>query len=222
MTTIKMVVFDMAGTTVNEHNVVYKTLCKAIHTNGVAVDLETVLEHGAGKEKFQAIQDILRVLDATEVDAEVIFEDFKVQLEEAYEQLEVTPVDGIEAVLEELKDRGIKVVLNTGYNSEVANDLLEKLSWEEGKHYDALVTADDVVKGRPHPDMILKAMDMLEVKNPQNVLKAGDSIIDIEEGKNANCGVTVGVLSGAQTRAQLETVNPDHILDSLASLFRII
>ena len=48
---IKLVVFDMAGTTVDEQNVVYKTLQKAINHGGIPVTLEDVLETGAGKEK---------------------------------------------------------------------------------------------------------------------------------------------------------------------------
>ena len=52
---IQCVVFDMAGTTVNEDNIVYKTLQKSLNLHGVAVDLNHVLLHGAGKEKFQAI-----------------------------------------------------------------------------------------------------------------------------------------------------------------------
>jgi beta-phosphoglucomutase-like phosphatase (HAD superfamily) len=58
---IKMIVFDMAGTTVNENNVVYKTLRKSINEAGFDFTLDHVLAEGAGKEKFQAIRDILKV-----------------------------------------------------------------------------------------------------------------------------------------------------------------
>ncbi len=49
-----MIVFDMAGTTVDEQNVVYKTLQKAINREGYEFTLEQVLEQGAGKEKLKA------------------------------------------------------------------------------------------------------------------------------------------------------------------------
>jgi phosphoglycolate phosphatase-like HAD superfamily hydrolase len=100
----------------------------------------------------------------------------------------------------------------------MANLLLEKLHWKEGAQYDALITADDVSNGRPHPEMIEKAMEMFSVDDPSLVLKAGDSVIDIEEGRNAHCGVTVGVLSGAQNRNQLASASPTYILDSIASI----
>ena len=58
---IKMIVFDMAGTTVNENMVVYKTLQKAINEAGFNFSLEQVLTEGAGKEKADAIRSILQV-----------------------------------------------------------------------------------------------------------------------------------------------------------------
>lgn len=216
---IKMVVFDMAGTTVDEQNVVYKTLHKALNAHGVAVDLNTVLKVGAGKEKHQAIKDVLVEFKPNKLgESEAIFEEFKRMLDEAYENLEVKPIKGVENVLLNLRQKGIIVVLNTGYNRQVAEKLLEKLAWDKNIHYDMLLTASDVEKGRPHPEMIQKAMEAFNITNARFVLKAGDSAIDIEEGKNANCGVTIGVLSGAQTKEQLESQKPDYILLSLSEL----
>ncbi|WP_299104279.1 phosphonatase-like hydrolase [uncultured Tenacibaculum sp.] len=216
---IKMVVFDMAGTTVDEHNVVYKTLQKSINDYGIDVDLETVLELGAGKEKHQAIKDVLSYLNFSKTEySYLIFNNFKKKLNEAYLKLEVKPIDGVEEVLQKLREDNIRVVLNTGYAREVATNLLKKLNWIEGIHYDMLITASDVEKGRPHPEMIQKAMKEFNVSNAAEVLKAGDSGIDIEEGKNAGCGVTIGVLSGAQSREQLEIENPTYILNSLKEL----
>lgn len=225
MKEIKLVVFDMAGTTVNEDNVVYKTVRQALAKWGVEVSLETVLEYGAGKEKYKAIADILDQTQADrteEVDAKAVHEDFKGMLKEAYANLEVTAYDGVEELFELLKSKGVKVVLNTGYDRKTAQSLLDKLGWEPGKQIDALITADDVVKGRPSSEMIDKAMELFNIIDAETVLKAGDSVIDIEEGKNANCGITVGVLSGAQTREQLESAEPTYILSSLEALAGVL
>ena len=222
MKKIQLAVFDMAGTTVNEDNVVYKTVRAALAKHGVEVSLDTVLEFGAGKEKFKAIADILEQTKNTSIDTNLVFEDFKEMLDEAYSNLEVTSYDGVEAFFQLLKSKDVKVVLNTGYDQKTASSLLSKLGWVQGNQIDAVITADDVVNGRPSSEMIDKAMDMFGIKNPENVLKAGDSIIDIEEGKNANCGWTVGVLTGAQTREQLSTAQPTLILDSLTDLEKIL
>lgn len=220
-TTIKLCVFDMAGTTVDEDNVVYKTVRQVIADQGYDLTLEQVLAQGAGKEKHQAITDVL----AAETDcqdiastADTAFALFKPALTTAYQQLEVKPITGVPALITQLRTNGIAVVLNTGYSREIATALLAKLDWQVGRDIDGLITADDVENGRPAPDMIEQAMQQCSIADRQAVLKAGDSIIDVEEGKNASCGVTIGVLSGAQTREQLETANPTYILDSLADL----
>ncbi|BDW92615.1 phosphatase [Flagellimonas marinaquae] len=218
MKKIELAVFDMAGTTVNEDNVVYKTVRAALAKHGVDVTLETVLECGAGKEKFKAISDILEESQNKSVDAKAVFQDFKGMLEDAYTNLNVGTYDGVEELFKTLKKQEVKIVLNTGYDRKTAETLLNKLGWIPGEQVDALITADDVVNGRPSSEMIDKAMEIFGVTDPQKVLKAGDSAIDIEEGKNANCGWTVGVLTGAQNREQLETARPSLILESLSSL----
>ena len=218
MKNIKLAVLDMAGTTVDEDNVVYKTLRNSVVKYGFEVDLETVLKYGAGKEKLKAITDVLEFLNQPTDKATAIFEDFSISLKNAYEELEVKPIVGVSEFLDELRAKNIIIVLNTGYNSKTANQLLEKLGWKKGIQYDALITADDVVNGRPSPEMILKAMELFDIKDSKTVLKAGDSAIDIEEGKNANCGITVGVLSGAQTKEELEEANPDYIFDSITQI----
>ena len=63
---IELVVFDMAGTTVNEDNVVYKTVQQVINEEGFNISLADVLEHAAGKEKHQAITDVLKACTALE------------------------------------------------------------------------------------------------------------------------------------------------------------
>lgn len=219
---IRLFVFDMAGTTVNEDNVVYKTLREAVNDQGHDFSLETVLLIGGGQEKSQAIRDILRSaqLNGAELEKQTqkAYENFLQQLKTAYENLEVTPYPGAEEIFADLRSKDVKVVLNTGYNRKTAESLLRKLNWREGRDFDLLVTADEVNNSRPAPDMIVYAMEKTGVSDPRQVAKIGDSIIDIEEGKNAGCGLTLGITTGAQTRAQLQTAAPDAVVDALLEI----
>ncbi|HBH22860.1 MAG TPA: phosphonatase-like hydrolase [Cytophagales bacterium] len=227
MTNIQLAVFDIAGTTINEGNVVYKTLQKAIKQRGFEAPLDYVLEQGAGKEKYQAIKDILQNQvkgrgEEKEMIAGKIFKEFRQMLEEAYQKLNIKPFDGVHELIKHLRKAGVKIALNTGYDKQTANLLLNKMKWRQGKEYDVLITADDVSSGRPGPDMILEAMKATHVDNPEFVLKAGDSIIDIQEGKNAKCGITVGVTTGAHTYSQLESAQPTYIVNTLKDLIQIL
>ncbi len=216
---IRLYIFDMAGTTIDEQNVVYITVNESINQFGIQTDLKRVLEYGAGKEKRQAIIDVLKSLDIEDIElVDKIFTYFQFKLDENYKHLKVKSVEGVDDKMIELRQQKKVVVLNTGYNKKIAALLLDKLCWEKGIHYDMLITADDIKRGRPYPDMINMAMENFGISDSKYVLKAGDSVIDIEEGKNANCGLTIGVLSGAQTREQLELARPDYILESLKDL----
>jgi phosphonatase-like hydrolase len=213
-----MVVFDMAGTTVDENNVVYKTLHAAILNAGIEVTLDDVLLHGAGKEKLQAIKDVLASQGHETTHAQDIYHFFIKALENAYQNLEVTPCSNAETVFALLKKQEIKVVLNTGYNRATATGLLSKLNWKIGDDIDLLVTASDVANNRPAPDMIDYAIKHFAIKDPSTVVKVGDSAIDIEEGKNAGCGKTFGVTTGAQTREQIQVADPTAVVDDLLEI----
>lgn len=217
---IELVVFDMAGTTVDEDNVVYKTVRAAINASGYEFTQEQVQAAGAGKEKSQAIRDVLALDGQQHTDEEVstIFADFKTRLKNAYSNLEVCEQPGASDVFTALRDKGIKVVLNTGYDRPTAEGLVEKIGWVVGTDIDGLVTASDVVNGRPGPEMIEAAMALTGVTSAETVVKIGDSQIDIEEGQNANCGLTFGITTGAQTEAQLQLSNPSAVLHSLSEL----
>lgn len=220
---IRMVVFDMAGTTVNEDNVVYKTLQQSINNKGYDFSLDQVLAEGAGKEKLEAIKSILKVQALNNNDlADEIYEDFIVLLSNAYEHTRVLPQPNALELFKVLKERNIKVVLNTGYNSETAELLIDKLGWKKGIEFDSLITSSDVENNRPDPEMIDLAMDIYGVQDAEEVIKVGDSIIDIEEGQNAGCGLSIGITTGAHTFLQLQSASPDFIINDLMELVPII
>ncbi|MGM8889038.1 HAD family hydrolase, partial [Psychrobacter sp. 1U2] len=170
---IKLCVFDMAGTTVNEENLVYKTVRDAINqalsSDDKKVGLDPCLAFGAGKEKRQAINDILNELNITDDEVESLtdtaFTIFKTRLTKAYTAETLAPFEGMLELFDQLKATGRKVVLNTGYDATTANNILTILGWSVGREIDALITADDVTNGRPAPDMITLAMDKFGVKD---------------------------------------------------------
>ena len=179
---------------------------------------------GAGKEKLQAIRETLSGsnISLNEATIQEIFKDFLGLLDIAYANLIVVPTNNTERLFNELRTKDIKVVLNTGYNTVTAISLLNKLNWVKGVQYDLLVTSSDVSNNRPMPDMILYAMDKLNITDASTVIKVGDSTIDIEEGRNAGCKYNIGVTTGAHTKAQLESANPDYIFDNIYDLVSVL
>ena len=125
---------------------------------------------------------------------------------------------GASAAFRLLNQRGIKVALNTGFSRDIARTLIDRLGWERAGLIDASVTSDEVKRGRPHPDMIQRLMLHLGVTNPQSVVKVGDTPADLLEGRNAGCGLVIGVTGGSSTREQLEKFPHDHLIATVAQL----
>lgn len=219
-----MVVFDMAGTTVDEDNLVYKLMHETILSDGYECSLSMVLAVGAGKEKKDAFREVLLELGVFAPDniAKRLNEKFQQNLFDAYLKANVKSMPGAEAVFKQLRQNEILVVLNTGYHATIAKLLLDKLNWKVGEEIDLLVTASDVNKGRPSPDMILLAMEKLHIINPNSVVKVGDSVVDIMEGKNAGCGINIGVTTGAQNEEMLLMAAPDFVIHGLDEILPIV
>src|SRR5262249_3538285 len=117
-----------------------------------------------------------------------------------------------------LRRAGVKVALNTGFSRDVAQTLIDRLGWERDKLIDASVTSDEVAYGRPRPDMVRLLMIKLGVDDPRRIAKIGDTPADLLEGRNAECGLVIGVTQGSSTREQLERFPHDYLIGSVAEL----
>lgn len=221
---IKLVVFDLAGTVLDEQNIVYKTLHRCINESGIPVSYEKVIEIGAGKEKSQAVRDILSQysLDSSLHLQGAIYNFFLQELSNKYSSLEVKPMLGAEEVFLKLRTLKIFIAFNTGYNRTTTEQLMAKLNWKKQAHYDLIITSSEVARSRPAPDMIWRAMELLGVQSADKVIKVGDSCTDIIEGKNAGCRFSIGITTGAQTHDELLTSSPDFVIDQLNELLPII
>ena len=64
----------------------------------------------------------------------------------------------------------------------------------------------------------ISAKIFVRTSEAANVVKIGDTEVDIAEGRNTGCGLVVAVTTGAYTRTELEQYHPDYIIDSLQEL----
>lgn len=154
---------------------------------------------------------------------ETIHDDFINNMIRFYEtDAELRAQPFAEEIFNSFRQRGIKIALNTGFTRSITDTILKRLNWSENRNLDAVIASDEVPNGRPYPDMIQNIMKKLDIHDPEQVVKVGDTEVDVQEGRNAGCGIVVSVTTGAYTREQLEQYHPDHIIDSLMDLNRII
>lgn len=219
---IDLIVYDMAGTVVQEGGLVYQTLRKCMVDDGIEVSEEAMHPwHGAKKEAV--IEHFAKQSGTPDSEMEErvvrIGDNFVNSIEDAY-FAEASPIDhvqdGLIGYFKELKKAGIKIGFDTGYPPNIQQGLINKLGFD--KVADAYVSSYQVADGRPYPYMIYHIMEKTHVMDVRRVCKVGDSVRDIEEGRNAGCGLVVGVLSGADNFDDLMGAGADLVCEFATDL----
>ncbi|WP_143305006.1 phosphonatase-like hydrolase [Chitinophaga vietnamensis] len=223
---IQLAVFDIAGTTLHDESNVALVLQQAIATAGVQVTLEEVNEV-MGYAKPYAIRYLLQQKN----DARYSDDTFISQLHSRFvadmkAHYANSPIvrekEGVSEVFAALRAKGIKVALDTGFDRDITNVILERTGWQQQGLIDAVATSDEVPYGRPYPYMIYRIMEELEIRSIAQVAKIGDTISDLEEGTNAGCSLVAGVTTGAYSREELEKGPHTHLVANLSELLSII
>lgn len=218
-----LVVLDMAGTTVQDDDAVNRCLCAALAETGVGVTRDEVNEV-MGMPKPVAISLLLerrkysgKPAPAREVDS--IHGDFLRRMISFYRtDPAVREIDGASEVLRQLRRAGIKLALDTGFSRDIVDAILQRLGWAGKELLHATVASDEVPRGRPHPDLVFRAMELTGVTDARRVAKVGDTPSDLLEGRAAGCGLVIGVTSGSHTREQLAPHPHTHLIDNLREL----
>jgi phosphonatase-like hydrolase len=223
---IGLVVFDLAGTTVKDNNDVARILQQAFLARNINVPLSDALEL-MGIPKPVAILELLtRYKDLGKVTPDVVSEihrDFVDEMKSFYRNDPfISEIEGASETFHRLKQNGVRVAIDTGFDREITNVLLDRLKWIHNGLIDASVTSDEVHAGRPNPDMIFQAMKLTGVKDPRNVAKVGDTSSDLQEGFNANCKLIIGITTGAHRREELSTYPHTHLAENLEQVYSIV
>jgi phosphonatase-like hydrolase len=222
---IQLLVFDMAGTTVKDSDNVHRALQSAFEKQHI-----TVSRHEAndvmGYPKPVAIRALLQLKGNTHPDerlVENIFEDFQQEMVNFYlTSPDVAEIKGVSVFFDLLHTHGIKIAIDTGFDRTIANAILSRLGWMDKGLIDVSITSDEVVNGRPYPDMIYRAMELTGVSSADQVIKVGDTASDLLQGTAAGCKYVVGVTTGAFTKEALLKEPHTHIIDQLSDLIPIL
>ncbi|WP_250658189.1 phosphonoacetaldehyde hydrolase [Alkalimarinus coralli] len=211
---VEAVICDWAGTTYDFGSMApIRAFQSLFESNGVPITTDEAREP-MGTEKREHITQLLAMprikkawLDKhdKEADEQVIdrlYHDFlPLQLDAIRECAQAIP--GWLDTVSILKDRGIKIGANTGYNREMLETLSE-IARGHGYAPESSVCASEVAKGRPFPHMSLKNALELGVSDVRSCIKVDDTIPGIEEGLAAGMW-TVGVaVSGNETGYSME------------------
>ncbi len=214
---LELIVFDLAGTTVRDDGQVPSAFAAALAAHRIVVSEEEV-RHVRGASKRDAVLSLTPDGPGREERAGLIYSDFVARLARAYLDT-AAPIGGAEEAFAHFRARGVKVALNTGFDREITALLLEALAWTDAA--DVVVCGDDVRQGRPAPDLIHAAMARAGVQDARAVANVGDTQLDLRAAGAAGVGWSIGVLSGAHSRAMLEAAPHTWLVESVRDVIAL-
>ena len=221
---IQMVVFDWAGTTVDYASSAPSTVFDRVFSAaGIHLTKEEI-NRPMGMEKKAHIRELLSCesgnsqwLQAygkpwTDEDVEDLYQKFEKTLYQVVAEYS-SPLPGVVETVKALRERGLKIGSTTGYTSQMMEQVIPGAK-EQGYEADCVVTPDVTGAARPTPFMLFECMRRMQVYPPCTVVKVGDTVVDMQEGKNAGAW-SVGILTGSNllgvSREEYETMDPSEL-----------
>lgn len=200
--TIKGVVFDWAGTTID-----YGSRAPALVFQQVfrerGIDITIDQARGpmgmAKREHIAAITAVPEVQQAwqerfqrapQESDIDAMYDDF-LPLQKRVLSQHCTLIPGATAAVAHCRERGIRIGSTTGYTRELMQ-VVSAAAREQGYEPDSVLCAEDAPQGRPAPYLLYQSAVQLGVYPLWSIIKVDDTTVGIEAGRNAGCW-TVGI-----------------------------
>jgi phosphonoacetaldehyde hydrolase len=232
-THIRAVMLDWAGTTVDHGSIAPILALKTLFAkHGITLSMEDA-RRDMGLLKRDHIQAILALPNVSSEwhtlfgnkpgteEVSRLFEEFgplQMAIITQHSQL----IEGVVDVVRNWQNRGILIGSSTGYTREMLVPVLAQAA-AGGYRPDASVCPDEVGAGRPAPWMLARNAQLLNVYPPSSCVKIGDTVLDIEEGRNAGMwtiGLTrTGNMIGLDAAAlsQLSIMKKEALLKQAAS-----
>ncbi|WP_406322831.1 phosphonatase-like hydrolase [Streptomyces sp. NBC_00519] len=212
---IRLVVLDMAGTTVADGGLVEQAFAAA--ARHLDADPDSMLDHvraTMGESKISVFRHLFG--------DERLARRANAAFEEAYADLvdggSIAALPGAREAIEELTEQGRTVVLTTGFARTTQDAILAALGWQDLVPL-TLCPADAGGRGRPYPDMVLTAfLRTAAADGVRQIAVVGDTSYDMLSGVRAGAGVVAGVRTGAHDADTLRVAGATHVLDSVGRL----
>ena len=125
---------------------------------------------------------------------------------------EVEPLEGARGLIEDLKDRGHRVVLASSAKQNEVDHYLDLLDAHELA--DGWTTSAEVEATKPEPDLVKAA---IEKAGGGEAVMVGDTTWDVEAAKRAGVE-TIAVLTGGFSEAELREAGAGWTFESIQAL----
>lgn len=177
---MKAIIFDMDGLMIDTEGLYFETEREIARRYGKEVKDETLWKM-MGRKSLEAMTIYALDLGLEEAPEELL----KMRDEMFVEKLlvNVVPMRGLFEILNEFKGK-TKLAIATGSPMKFLNIVMDRLGIRN--YFDVLQTSDEIINGKPDPEIYLKAIEKLAAK-PEECIVLEDSSNGALAGKRAGC-----------------------------------
>lgn len=180
---IRAVCFDLDGLMFNTEHVFYDAGDILLQRRGLRMT-PAAMNSMLGRRPLESFQGLIDHLGLTETPAELLAESrtiFEAMLPERLQ-----PMPGLFELLQRIEERGLPKGVATSSPRDYLYNVLDR--FELRPRFSITLTAADVTHGKPHPEIYLKAAELLQVQ-PHEMLVLEDSHAGTKAAVAAGCHI---------------------------------
>src|SRR5918994_6756753 len=201
---LKAALFDFDGTLVDTTELIYQSMR---HATGEVLGRDDLPREVLMANVGQPLPRQMELLDAGR--AEQLLESYRLHNEELHDDL-IGEFPGIEESLARLRAGRVKIAVVTSKRRLSVEMALRNFPGL-GNVVDRFVTLEDTTEHKPHPEPLLRGLELLGDVPNEEAVYVGDSPFDVEAAKAAGLR-SVAVSWGAFSEDPLRAAEPDHLV----------
>jgi phosphoglycolate phosphatase len=210
---LRLAVFDLDGTLVDSRANIIRAVEEVARILDVECPHVSVIPKVIGLSLDEALARLFPHVDLSR------HKDLEQEYRKTFTQMRTLPgydeplFPGAAAVIGELLDQGFLLGIATGKAKRGVTHVLDRHGLHD--HFVTIQTVD-TSPGKPHPDMVLRAMAETGAE-PQHTVMIGDTSFDIEMGRAAKVKA-IGVTWGNHPVVELATAGAHRLVDRFDDL----
>jgi pyrophosphatase PpaX len=211
---LKAALFDFDGTLVDTTEMIHRSMR---HATSSVLGRDDIPRESLLANVGQPLPRQMELIDAEK--AELLLEAYHRHHEENHDAL-VQEFPGVEGSLSRLCSSGTKVAVVTS-KRRVSVEMALKNFPELRNVVDRFVTMEDTTEHKPHPEPLLRGLELLGGVPKEEAAYVGDSPFDVEAAKAAGL-TSVAVSWGAFSEDRLRGAEPDHLVPDIEAAVNVL
>ena len=201
------VLFDFDGTLVDTTEMIFQSMR---HATSSVLGRENFTREELLANVGQPLPRQMEILDAEK--AELLLEAYRAHHEEHHDAL-IGEFPGVDEALYRLRTAGVRIVVVTSKRRRSVEMALEKFPGLD-LVVDLFVTMEDTTEHKPHPEPLLKGLELAGDVPKDKAVYVGDSPFDVQAAQAAGLS-SVAVSWGAFSEDTLREAEPDHLVPDI-------